>query len=613
MTKLIVGVNDFASEYPEIATEWDYEKNGTLKPCSITSGSKKEVWWICPKGHSYRADPGRRTCMKTGCPFCSNKKVLKGYNDLATTNPELVEDWCYEKNEILPDEICAGTGKLIYWKCHICGGEWKAKGADRRRGIGCPYCKNKRVGKGINDLATTNQVLAREWNYRKNRGLMPDMFVEGSKKQVWWSCAICGNEWKASIDDRNRGKGCPRCYKRMQTSFPEQAVYYYVSKNFPDAENGYRGFFHGTMELDIYIPSLHIGIEYDGQAWHHSIKVMEREKKKYSICKQNNILLIRIKERRDAEQNDNSDVVIYVEDHIDDAIKQLGQWIDGLLDIDTERDRKRIQSNYYTVLRNKSLKTERPELICEWDYQKNGELTPDMFLSKSPEKVWWKCHFGHEYQAAISHRTEGKGCPFCANQRVWPGFNDLATVYPELAAEWDYDKNGALLPNAITAKSGREVWWKCKEGHSWKAKPLHRQKGGCPYCGGKKVLKGYNDFETLNPEVALEWDYEKNKDKRPCDYTNGSNVKVFWLCKKCGYSWQAQIYSRSSKGTGCPRCSKGRAAQKLTMRVRCMETGMVYDSIKEAALAVGIDRRLISACFHRGRKTAGGYHWELLI
>ncbi|MBQ1190636.1 MAG: hypothetical protein IIX57_09535, partial [Lachnospiraceae bacterium] len=62
------------------------------------------------------------------------------------------------------------------------------------------------------------------------------------------------------------GRGCPVCNHQNRSSFPEQSIYYYISKQYPDAVSGYTEIFPDTMELDIYIPSLKLGIEYDGIA-----------------------------------------------------------------------------------------------------------------------------------------------------------------------------------------------------------------------------------------------------------------------------------------------------------------------------------------------------------
>lgn len=148
--------------------------------------------------------------------------------------------------------------------------------------------------------------------------------------------------------------------------------------------------------------------------------------------------------------------------------------------------------------------------------------------------------FDYEQQAKKS------GCPYCAGLLPIVGVNDLQTTNPELMKEWDYQKN-IIKPYEIKVGSGIKIWWKCKEGHSWEAAPNHRKKGqGCPYCSGKKVLAGFNDIKTLRPNIAKEWDYEKNENKTPDMYTVRSGIKVWWRCKE-GHSWKAVIASRTGK------------------------------------------------------------------
>ena len=120
------------------------------------------------------------------------------------------------------------------------------------------------------------------------------------------------------------------------------------------------------------------------------------------------------------------------------------------------------------------LPTTNPDLAKEWHPIKNGKLTPYEVIGVSPKKVWWLCKNGHEWQANIESRASGRGCPFCANNKILEGFNDLETTHPLLVEEWNFEKNGSLYPNAILAGSGKKVWWKCKSGHEWQATVSHR-------------------------------------------------------------------------------------------------------------------------------------------
>lgn len=108
-------------------------------------------------------------------------------------------------------------------------------------------------------------------------------------------------------------------------------------------------------------------------------------------------------------------------------------------------------------------------LLDEWDDGRNLPLTPQTITYGSKRAAWWRCANGHTWRAVLYTRTGGARCPYCTGRRVQPGFNDLASVHPELARQWDYAKNAPLVPADISAGSGRSVWWRCEKGHSWRA------------------------------------------------------------------------------------------------------------------------------------------------
>lgn len=115
------------------------------------------------------------------------------------------------------------------------------------------------------------------------------------------------------------------------------------------------------------------------------------------------------------------------------------------------------------------LQTLKPEIAAEWSV-KNGDLKPTMVSVGSHKKVIWKGKCGHEWSATVKSRaTNGTGCPYCAHNKVFEGFNDLATTDRHLLAEWDFVKN-TILPTEISRLSMKVVWWKCPFGHMWRAK-----------------------------------------------------------------------------------------------------------------------------------------------
>ena len=160
------------------------------------------------------------------------------------------------------------THKKAWWICEK-GHEWEAVIGSRISGVGCPYCANKKVLKGYNDLATIDPELAKEWHPSKNGSLTAADVTPASGVKVWWICPY-GHEYQTQVCSRKAGSGCPKCSDMLRTSFPEQAIYYYIKQEFPDAINSYRDIFKSSMELDIYVPSLKVGIEYDGGLYHTS-------------------------------------------------------------------------------------------------------------------------------------------------------------------------------------------------------------------------------------------------------------------------------------------------------------------------------------------------------
>lgn len=207
-----------------------------------------------------------------------------------------------------------------------------------------------------------------------------------------------------------------------------------------------------------------------------------------------------------------------------------------------------------------------PDLARQWDAERNAPLTPAQVSSGSAKKVWWRCEKGHAWQAAVSSRARGTGCPVCAGRTVVPDENDLASAFPLLAAQWHPEKNGDLTPHACTPASNRRAWWLCPLGHEYQAAVSARtiHGSGCPYCSGRKVLKGFNDLATLEPKIAAQWHPSLNGSLTPEMVTSGSTRKVWWQCAD-GHVWKAVIYSRTGpKKCACPTCSGRIKKTKLT-------------------------------------------------
>lgn len=387
------------------------------------------------------------------------------------------------------------------------------------------------------------EILFTEWDYRKN----------------------------TNLDIRIKNK--------ENTSFPEQATYFYVSKIFEDAINSFR-FKYGKkrFELDIYIQSLKLGIEYDGSKFHSSNKAIAKDEDKNEILKEKGVNLIRIREKGCPKINMFNHFLISTSRNrdyskLDKAIKDIFNFIKNnfnltpsqinLIDtikIDTKQNQLAILQNFKCKKIEKSLEVLNPALAAEWHPTKNGNLSPSMFSCGANVDVWWLCKEGHNWIASINSRNSGVNCPYCCNNKVCKD-NCLATVNPKLASEWHPTKNGNLTPFDVLPNSKIEVWWKCKKNpnHEWLSNINNRNNHrGCPFCNNRKV-DITNCLATSNPELASEWHPSKNGTLTPYDVSAKSHKKVWWKCIN-GHEWPAPIFHRNNpnrnngRGTKCNYC-----------------------------------------------------------
>ena len=132
-------------------------------------------------------------------------------------------------------------------------------------------------------------------------------------------------------------------------------------------------------------------------------------------------------------------------------------------------------------LRSRCTEEGNTKLLSEWVAERNKGLMPENVSAGSHQKVWWRCENGHTWQSEVRVRARGAKCPYCSKRILWVGDNDLATVNPTLAAQWDTAKNGALRPSDVLAGSQQYVWWRCTLGHEWQAVVAARavENSGC--------------------------------------------------------------------------------------------------------------------------------------
>lgn len=267
------GINDVAHTHPEILVDWHPTKNEKLDPTKISAGSGQKAWFLGKEcGHEWETAV-RGYLKNNGCVVCSGQQVRKGSNDLTTLKPELAKEWHPTKNgTLLPTQVTIGAGKKVWWLCNK-GHEWEATIYSRASsGYVCPYCSGRNAIVGVNDLTVVSPKVAAEWHPDKNFPLLPNQVKSGTNKKVWWKCHK-GHEWDANINGRTepRPQGCPTCAANTYISKDEQKIADLLISHGLIIKQSDRRTVKG-MEMDIYVPSKKIAIEYNGLYWHCDLK-----------------------------------------------------------------------------------------------------------------------------------------------------------------------------------------------------------------------------------------------------------------------------------------------------------------------------------------------------
>ena len=562
--------NNLSVRFPEIAKEWHPTLNGNSKPEGVLPGSGQKVWWKCPKGddHDYDATIHNRTYNGSGCPKCTNQTSEPELRIL--TELQFIFDGVIHRHKIEGHEVDIYLPE-INLAIEYDGSYFHRDKEDRDRKNNCFFkskniqlmrvrhfplkklseqdlvVKNETLTKSdlnlivanistfipkntvkkldayknsatfYNDeifkkylsyfpnpfpedsLGTKNPRIAKEWHPTENHPLTPENFTPGSNEKVSWKCSKGDDHvWEAAIVDRTSGHGCPYC-----------------SGNKVGKDNN----------LLFLFPEI-------AKEWHPTLNGNSKP---------------------EGVTNGSSAIVWWKcpngDDHVWEAAIGNRRRGDGCPYCGGKKAGK-----------DNNLLFKRPDIAKQWHPTKNGNLTPENFTPGSNENVWWTCPKGddHDYDATIVHRTNGSGCPYCANQKVSKD-NNLFVLFPNIAKEWHPTKNGDFKPENFTPGSSRiKIWWKCPKGedHEWDAVIASRSRGsGCPYCSNRKVGKD-NNLSAKFPEIAKEWHQTKNGDSTPEKVTPGSKQKVWWKCsKEDDHEWPAVIDDRT-RGSGCPECYK---------------------------------------------------------
>ena len=414
--------------HPEIAAQWHSSRN-LLRPQLVTAGSNRKVWWQDSLGHEWETTPANRV-RGTGCPYCASRSVLAGFNDLGTKRPDIAAEWLPMSNgDRTPTNTMVSSGRKVWWR-GACGHEWEAPPAARVRGSGCPYCASRSVLAGFNDLATKRPDIAAEWHPTSNGDRTPTNTMASSNKKYWFRCVL-GHDWQMTLLNRTHGgQGCPVCagqtvlrgFNDMATTAPELAIQWHPTRNAPLNPTDV---FRSTARRFWWQDSL-------GHEWQASAN----ERANGSGCPfcsgqrvltGFNDLTTRYPEIADEwswEKN--------AERRPDTITSRNGfkaWWTCSRCGYDWRTTvASRTAGNGCPACARKvvvpginDLTSVRPDIAADWHPSKNPGVTPDQISVYSNKKAWFVCRQGHEWASTVNNRSNGQGCPGCAETGFHPG------------------------------------------------------------------------------------------------------------------------------------------------------------------------------------------------
>jgi len=400
--------------HPELAKEaygWD--------PNDYSKGSNKKLEWKCNKNHVWTAIVSSRTRAKNGCPFCGHQKCLTGFNDMATTHPELA----FQAFGWDPKNYIAGTNKKLFWKCKQ-GHTWEATGNHRVNGKGCPYCKNSKCLSGFNDMATTHPHLAKE-----AVGVDPTKIIAGTQKSISWVC-LNNHSFIMRGSHRVQGHGCPYCSN------------YKVFSGFNDLETTYPSIAKEAYGWDPkkIIAGSHKKMNWKCQknhVWNTSPINRVLNKSGCHYCT-NQIVLMGFNDlatthpelAKEADGWDPSQI-------IGGSSKKLGwkckfghKWKTAPYQRTLSETNCPFCSNRKVLKGFNDLATTHPAIAKEasgWD--------PQNIVANHAKKLLWKCENNHTWKTSANHRMRGSGCPSCAPSGFDPNKN--AFIYFLIQSKWE--------------------------------------------------------------------------------------------------------------------------------------------------------------------------------
>lgn len=483
--KVLVGFNDLATTHPQLAAEWHPTKNEGMLPTDITRGAGRKVWWLCKNGHEFVASPNKRTTEETSCPYCSNQKVLRGFNDLATTRPMLAEEWHPTKNgQLLPSDIVEGSAKKVWWKCAR-GHEWQAAPYNRIKNRNCPICSKKLktsfpeqalfyyIKRYFPDAENTNNAAI---------DMELDIYIPSLRTAIEYDGVYYHESGNSKQREQRKNRLCNdngiRLIRVREIGLNSHEDCVCIADVNPSAPGAIGNAISAVLEL-LGIKENKIDVDTDSPEILSLYLTSEHTR---------NLLGLNPKLAAEWHPTKNGDLR---PEHLAFNSGKKVWWIckeghDWQASLHNRSKGKGCPycSGRLAIPGVNDLLTLYPDVVREWDFERNDPIQPTEVKAGSNRKVWWTCSTcGHKWNATVTGRTTGHGCPKCGELKKGPKRKSHEVFAQELR---NINPHIDLVDDYIISTS--KIKCHCLIcGHEWYAFPGNLLKGkGCPICARNK-------------------------------------------------------------------------------------------------------------------------------
>ena len=402
--------------------------------------------WLGETNKMNRLTPGYYNVIKkrpeeTYCPYCKGSSVSPYYS-MTTERPWTVKFWDEERNgksaEALKNEP-PNSHKKFFFKCKLCGYPFPKPICPRdiKEELQCPECGDGRSRETTerNCLATLFPQIAQELVDEANEGITGWNIRPSYHDRPLWFCCSRGHIYKSWVYNRTlRGDGCPICGKRKKTSFMEQSIFFYIKKMVRDVWSNQ--IYQGTS-IDIFLQRKRIAVEYNSVHYHNKVRnkseALEQSLAKYRLLSKYNKVFV------------------------------VTEWEEEAKILEAEKSQLIIPIAVPIFIYSKKVFSVYNEKILE--------LLKQMFPNRD------------SYPNIDIQRDE---LNILAQYIKAPVKRSFQEQYPNLAKDWDWDRNGTLMPNMFAASGDYKFYWICRKcGKSYRMSMTNRRKVNpetCPFC-----------------------------------------------------------------------------------------------------------------------------------